>query len=130
MPVHELPVAVNAPVDVGNPDHHVPRRAAIDADMAALEADCIGEVSAGSDDGVLHAHGIGAGKAASDPAHGVRHCLVPLLDGSPRPEQGDVIRDRQGVDHGPGISMAARAAFSCSNALASASSVMSQFLPY
>src|SRR5579864_2276794 len=47
VPVHELPVAVNAPVDMGDPDHHVARRPAVDADLAALETDCVGEVSAG-----------------------------------------------------------------------------------
>jgi hypothetical protein len=51
--VDELPVAVDAPVDVGDAEGHVTRRAAIDADMAPLEADTVGEVSAGGDDKVL-----------------------------------------------------------------------------
>ena len=105
VPVHELPVAVDAPVDMGDPDHHVARRAAVDADVAALEADRVGEVSAGGDDGMLHVHGIGAGEAAADPAHGVGHGLVPLLDGSPRAEEGYVIGVRPGVDHGAGIAV-------------------------
>ena len=70
VPVDELPVAVDAPVDMGDPDHHVAQRPAVDADMAALEAGRIGQISAGSDDSVLHVHGIGAGEAASDPAQG------------------------------------------------------------
>src|SRR5215472_13572321 len=69
VPVHELPVAVDAPVDVGDPNHHVAHWAAFDADVSALEADCVGEVSAGGHDGMLHVHGIGSGEAASDPAH-------------------------------------------------------------
>ena len=91
MPVHELPLTVNAPVDVGDPEHPVAHRAAVDADMTALEADGVGKVSAGGDGSVLYVHGIGAGKAASDPVHGVGHGFVPLLDGSPRAEEGDVI---------------------------------------
>ena len=98
MPVDELPVAVNAPVDMGDPDHYVARRPTVDADMAALEAGRIGQVSAGGDDSVLHVHGIGAGEAASDPAQGVGHALMPLLDGTPCPEDGYVITDRPGVD--------------------------------
>ena len=83
MPVDELPVAVNAPVDVGDPEGHVTRRTAVDADTAALEAGRIGEISAGRDHKVLQVHGIGTGEPASDPAHGVGHGLVPLLDSGP-----------------------------------------------
>ena len=41
MPVNELPLAVNAPVDVGNPDHHTHvlpeiERAAINAAARAI----------------------------------------------------------------------------------------------
>jgi len=43
MPVDELPVAVNAAVDMGDPDHHVARRPSVDADMAPLEADRVGQ---------------------------------------------------------------------------------------
>ena len=81
------------------------RRSALDADTAALEADRAGEVSAGGNDGVLQLHCVGAGEAASDPAHGVGHGLVPLLDGSPRPEEGCVIRVRLEVDHGSKIAI-------------------------
>jgi hypothetical protein len=38
VPVHELPLAVDAAVDMGDPDYHVARRAAVDADVAPLEA--------------------------------------------------------------------------------------------
>jgi hypothetical protein len=65
VPVDELPLAINAPVDVGDPEHPVAHRAAIDADMAALKADRVGQVPAGGDDGVLYVHDIGAAKAAS-----------------------------------------------------------------
>jgi hypothetical protein len=50
VPVDELPVAVDATVDVGDPEGHVTQRAAVDADMAPLEAGRVGEVSAGGDD--------------------------------------------------------------------------------
>ena len=68
LPAHELPLAANAPVGMGNPDHHVPPRPALDADPAALEADRVGLVSAGGDNRVLYLHRIGAGEAAPDPA--------------------------------------------------------------
>ena len=42
------------------------QRAAVDADMAPLEAVRVGEASAGGDDKVLQVHGIGAGEPASD----------------------------------------------------------------
>jgi hypothetical protein len=62
MPVDELPVAVDAPVDMGDPDHHVTQRPAVDADVASFEADRIGQISAVGDDSVLHVYGIGAGE--------------------------------------------------------------------
>jgi hypothetical protein len=64
MPVDELPVAVDAPVDMGDPDHHFTQRPAVD--MASFDADRIGQISAGGDDSVVHVHvhGIGAGEAA------------------------------------------------------------------
>jgi AcrR family transcriptional regulator len=61
VPVDELPVAVNAPVDVGDAEGHVTRRAAVDADMAPLEAGRVGEVSAGGDE----AHGWAATTVAA-----------------------------------------------------------------
>ena len=70
MPVDEFPVAVNAPVDVGDPEGHVAPRAAVDADMAALEAGRVGEISAGGDDKVLP-------------------------DGSPPPSAADPVTDYQ-----------------------------------
>ena len=42
------------------------QRAAVDADIAPLEAGRVGEASAGGDDKVLQVHGIGAGEPASD----------------------------------------------------------------
>ena len=57
MAVDELPVAVNAPVDVGNPQGHVTRRAAVDADVAAFQARGVGQIPAGGDGEVLQAHG-------------------------------------------------------------------------
>jgi len=65
VPVGKLPVAVNAPVDVGDSEHPVAHRAAVDADVAALEAHRAGEVAAGGDDRVLQVDGIGAGEAAA-----------------------------------------------------------------
>src|SRR6516165_2344865 len=75
VPVDELPGAVNAPVDVGDPEGHVTPRAAVHADMTALEAGRVGEVPTRCDDEVLQVHGAGAGEPACDPAHGVGHRL-------------------------------------------------------
>jgi hypothetical protein len=55
VPVDELPVAVNAPVDVGDPESHVTPRAAVDADMHPLEADRVSHISAGGDDVLVSA---------------------------------------------------------------------------
>src|SRR5215471_15440841 len=57
VPVDELPGAVDALVDVGDLEGHVMPRAAVDADMAALEAGRVGEIAAGGDDEVLQVHG-------------------------------------------------------------------------
>jgi len=46
VPVDELPVTVDVPVNVGDPEGYVTRRAAFDADMAPLEADRVGQVCA------------------------------------------------------------------------------------
>src|SRR5262249_56891134 len=67
VPVNEVPLAVDALVDVGDPEGHVTPRPAVDADMTALEAGRIGEISAGGDDEVLQVHCAVAGEPASVP---------------------------------------------------------------
>jgi hypothetical protein len=94
---------VDAPVDVGDPKRHVTPRAAVHADMTALEADRVGKIAAGGDDEVFQVHGIG--EPARDPAHDVRHGLVPLLDTSPPAEDSDFITVRPVADRGARIAV-------------------------
>src|SRR5689334_18356629 len=119
MSVEQLPVAVDASVDVSESNHHLSPRTAIDADVGALEADRVGDVSAGRDDGVLHAHAISAGEAAADPLHGVDDGCVSLLNGSPRPERVMSSEAAQELILGPGspFCIAVVMAVSCSSAL-------------
>ena len=121
---HLVKIGANGPAAVA-------RRPAVHADVAALEADRISEVSAGGDDSMLHVHGTGAGEAASDPAHGVGHGLVPLLDGSPRAKRVMSSEAAQELIMGPRspFSMDAMAASCCSTALANAWSIMSPHPP-
>src|SRR5215471_5423618 len=126
--VDELPVAVNAPVDVGNPEHRVAHRAAVDADMAALKAHRVGEVP-------LEATTVRSTSTASAPVKRLpTHCMVsvtglcPFSMGPHAPNRVTSSETAQWLIMGPGspLYMAFVVAFSCSSVLVSASSVMSQ----
>lgn len=93
---------------MGDPDHHVTQRPAVDADMASFEAGRIGQICAGGDDSVLHIYGIGT-STASAPVKRLptqRKVSVTRLCPSrwdPMPEDSYVIRNRPGVDVGARI---------------------------
>jgi hypothetical protein len=101
VPVDELPGAVDAPVDVGNPEGPVTQRPAVDADMASLEADRVGEISAGGDDKMLRVYGIGAGP---DPRPGPRldEQLLPAHVPWPGPGHAARLRTSQRAPTPPG----------------------------
>src|SRR5262245_16738227 len=80
--VDEAPLALDAPVDVGDPDPHWPRGPAVHDDLAALETGGVSEVAAGEHDGVVGDQPP-ALEAAAHPAKRFHEPAVPLLDRPP-----------------------------------------------
>jgi hypothetical protein len=80
--MNEAPRAVDPAIDMRDADRYRRRGAPVDGDLAALEADGVGEVAALEGDDIL-GHQRAASEAAAHPAERLGEAVVTLLDRPP-----------------------------------------------